>query len=444
MKWFLTVSLGVLFPLSALGGELNTERAYNWHQWRGPEATGSAPHADPPLEWDQDTNIKWKVDVPGSGDATPIVWGDRIFILTAIKTDREEESPPEEIAEAPGGNPFRVDRPTHYYKFVVMCFDRRSGDVMWEQVATEQVPHEGHHRDHGFASGSPMTDGQYVYASFGSRGVYCYDIDGNLQWQRDLGDMSIYRFFGEATSPVLHEDTLIVNWDHEGDSFLYALDAHTGETKWKVARDEHTSWATPLVVEHNGSTQIIVNALGKTRGYAFDTGELIWECGGQVRAVIPCPIAYQGMVICMSGFPGSALYAISLDATGDVSESDKIVWSRKRDTPYCPSAVLYKDRLYFNKSNGGILSVLDALTGEPIIEATRMPGIRGVYASPVAAEGKIYFTSRDGATLVIDDGPELNVLATNKLDEPIHASPALVGKDLFLRTAEHLFRISEE
>jgi len=444
MKWFFAVSLCVLFPLSVFGDEFNTERLDNWHQWRGPEANGFAPHADPPLEWDKDTNIKWKVEVPGDGDATPIVWGDRIFILTAIKTDREEESPPKEIAEAPGGNPFHVDRPTHYYKFVVMCFDRRTGDVVWGRVATELVPHEGHHRDHGFASASPVTDGRYVYASFGSRGIYCYDIDGNLQWQRDLGDMSIYRFFGEAISPVLYKDTLIVNWDHEGDSFLYALDARTGETKWKVARDEHTSWATPLVVEHDGTTQIVVNAFGKTRGYAFDSGEVIWECKGQVRAVIPCPVAYQGVVFCMSGYPGSALLAISLDATGDVSDSEKVVWSRKRDAPYCPSALLYQDRLYFNKGNGGILSVLDASTGEPIIKATRMPGIRGVYASPVAVEGKIYFTSRDGTTLVIDDGPKLNVLATNKLDEPTSASPALVGKDLFLRSEKHLFRISDE
>ncbi len=444
MKWFIPISLCVLFPLSVMGEGFDAERVNNWHQWRGPDANGSAENADPPLKWNKKTNIKWKVDIPGSGDATPIVWGDRIFIQTAIKTDREEESPPEEIAEAPGGNTFHIDRPTHYYKFVVMCRDRQSGDLLWEKVATELVPHEGHHRDHGFASASPVTDGRFVYASFGSRGIYCYDMEGDLKWQRDLGDMSIYRFFGEATSPVLHKDTLIVNWDHEGDSFLYALDARTGETKWKVARDEHSSWATPLVVEHNGTTQVVVNAAGKSRGYDFNSGDVIWECDGQVRAVIPCPIEYQGMVFCMSGYPGSALFAIPLDATGDISDSDKIVWSRKRDTPYCPSAVLYKDRLYFNKTNGGILTVLDAATGEPVIEKIRMPGIRGLYASPVAAAGKIYFTSRDGTTLVIDDGPELNVLATNKLGEPIGSSPALVGKDLFMRTKEHLFRISEE
>ncbi len=444
MKWLIAACIFTLCPLVGVGEETNSQILNNWHQWRGPEATGFAPNADPPLEWDQEKNIKWKVDIPGRGDSTPIVWGNRIFLLTAIKTDREEESPPEEESEAPGGNPFRVERPTHYHKFVVMCLDRESGEVLWEKVAAELVPHEGHHRDHGFASASPVTDGEYLYASFGSRGIYCYDMQGELQWQRDLGDMSVYRFFGEATSPVLHKDTLIVNWDHEGDSFLYSLDARTGDTKWEVARDEHSTWATPLVVEHEGTTQVIVNALGKCRGYDFETGEVLWECGGQVLAVIPCPIAYQGTVFCMSGYPGSALYAIPLDSRGDITDSDKIAWSRKRDTPYCPSALLYKDRLYFNKTNGGILTVLDATSGEPLIEATRMPGIRGLYASPVAAEGKIYFTSRDGTTLVIDDGPELNVLATNELDEPVNASPALVGKELFIRTADHLYCITEE
>jgi outer membrane protein assembly factor BamB len=221
----------------ALAGDFEQNRRDNWHQWRGPEANGFAPNADPPITWGPETNVKWKVEVPGQGESSPIVWGDRVLVTTAIETDRKEEKPPAEAPEAPGGNPFRIERPTNYYQFVVLCYDRKSGKPLWQQVATEQVPHEGHHKDHGFASPSPVTDGRHVYTSFGSRGIYCWDMDGKLKWSRDLGDLHMYRFFGEGSSPVLDGQTLIVNWDHEGDSFLNALDTRTGERTWQVQRE---------------------------------------------------------------------------------------------------------------------------------------------------------------------------------------------------------------
>ena len=441
-----TIALVLLSLISAplLAGDFDSDRLDNWHQWRGPQANGFAPNAEPPLTWDQESNIKWKVKLPGHGESTPIVWGDRIFLITAIETDREEEKPPAEIPEAPGGNPFRIDRPTFYHRFVVLCYDRGTGELLWEQLATEQVPHEGHHRDHGYASASPVTDGRNVYVSFGSRGIYCYDMDGNPQWGRDLGDLRMYRFFGEGSSPVLQDDTLIVNWDHEGDSFLYALDARTGETKWQVAREEQSSWGTPLVVERDGKKQIVVNARGKTRGYDFETGDVLWECGGQVLAVIPSPVAFEGLVYCMSGFPGGSMIAIPLDSSGDITESDKIAWSLSSNAPYCPSALVYDGKLYFNKSNNAILTCLDARSGDVIIDKERIPGLRAIYASPVAAAGKIYITGREGTTVVIAEGPEFEVLATNELDEPLDASPALVGKEIFLRGDEHLYCIAEE
>lgn len=424
--------------------DFQSERLNNWHQWRGPLANGFAPHAEPPLSWDEQTNVKWKVAVAGEGSSTPIVWQNRVFLLTAVKTDRKEEAPPEEIAEAPGGNPFRIERPTNYYKFHALCYDRQTGDLLWQRLATEKVPHEGHHHDHGFASSSPVTDGQYVYTSFGSRGVYCYDVSGNLKWQRELGTARMYRFFGEASSPVLHHGTLIVNFDHEGDSFLIALDARTGETIWKVDRNERSSWATPLVVEYDGQTQIVVNANGKARGYEFETGEVLWECGGQTLAIIPCPVAFDGLVFCMSGYPGSALVAIPLDARGDITGTDKIAWQHNQNTPYCPSPLLYGDRLWFNKSNRSVITCLDARTGEPILETQRLSGLRGIYASPVGADGRIYITGRSGATVVIADEPELNVLATNRLEDDIDASPALVDREVFLRGRKHLYCIAEE
>jgi outer membrane protein assembly factor BamB len=442
MRTALMTALMCWLVLPAFAGDFDDNRLSNWHQWRGPEANGFAPTADPPTTWDQETNVKWKVAVPGQGESTPIVWGNRVFITTAIETERQEEQAPDEEAKAPGGNPFRIQRPKNYHQFVVQCYDRENGGLLWQQIATEQLPHEGHHKDHGFASPSPVTDGKFVYASFGSRGIYCWDVEGNLRWNRDLGDLRMIRFFGEGSSPVLDGETLIVNWDHEGDSFLYALDARTGKTKWQTAREEGSTWSTPLVVEFEGRKQVVVNSNTKARGYDFESGEVLWECGGQTRAIVPCPIAREGLVYLMSGYPASALVAVPLDSSGDITGTEKIAWSRDRDTPYCPSALLYDGKLYFNKSNRAILTCLDARTGEAIIEKQRLPDLMSVYASPVGAAGRIYFTGRDGTTLVLADGPEIEVLATNKLDESIDASPALVGNEIFLRGKEHLYCIS--
>jgi outer membrane protein assembly factor BamB len=442
MRTSLFFGLAAVLAGAVFAGDFENDRVNNWHQWRGPEANGFAPAADPPVNWGPETNVKWKVDVPGKGESSPIVWGDRIYITTAVETDRKEEKPPAETLEAPGGNPFKIERPTNYYQFLVLCYDRKTGKLLWQQVAAEQVPHEGHHKDHGFASPSPVTDGRHVYTSFGSRGIYCWDMEGKLKWGRDLGDLHMYRFFGEGSSPVLDGRTLIVNWDHEGDSFLYALDAETGKTKWQVPREPHSSWSTPLVVDWGGRKQVVVNSNSKARGYDFETGDVLWECGGQTRAIIPCPVAYEGLVFLMSGYPESALVAVPLDARGDITGSEKIAWSRKQDTPYCPSALLYDGKLYFNKSNQAILTCLDARTGQPIIEKKRLPDLSNIYASPVAAPGRIYFTGRDGTTLVLAPGAELKVLATNKLDEAIDATPALVGNEIILRGKEHLYCIS--
>jgi outer membrane protein assembly factor BamB len=443
MRSFLTLALLAALACPLFADDFEANRTRNWHQWRGPQGNGFAPDADPPLEWGPDKNVKWKVPVPGQGDSTPIVWGDRVFLTSAISTDRQEDKPPAEVPEAPGGNPFKIERPTNYHQFVVLCYDRPTGRLLWQRVATEQVPHEGHHKDHGFASPSATTDGNLVYTSFGSRGIYCWDMDGSPRWNRDLGDQSIYRLFGEATSPVLEGDTLIVNWDHEGDSFLYALDAKTGKTKWQVPREPHTSWSTPLVVNYQGRKQIVVNSNSLARGYDFETGKVLWECGGQTRAIIPCPVVFENLVFLMSGYPGSALVAVPLDSMGDITGTDKIAWTYNQDTPYCPSALLYGDKLYFNKSNNAILTCLDARTGKPIIEKKRLQGLSNIYASPVAAAGRIYYTGRDGTTLVLENADEVKVLATNKLDEPIDASPALVGKEIFLRSEQNLYCIGE-
>lgn len=415
----------------------------NWHQWRGPLATGVAPLGNPPIHWDEDTNIQWKVAVPGESTATPIVWQDQIFLTTAIKTDREVELQP--LAGEQPKNPFNIQRPKNFYQFVVMAVDRRTGKTLWQQMAKEEVPHEGHHVDASYASASPMTDGKHLYVNFGSRGVYCYDLQGKQVWSRDLGKMQIYNYFGEGTSPVVHGDTLIVNWDHQGGSFITALDALTGETRWKVDRDENTSWATPLVLEHQGRTQVIVSGTKRVRSYDLKSGEVIWECGGQVLACIPCPVTDGSLVFVMTGYTGNALYAIPLDAQGDITDTDKIAWKRKEPgTPYVPSPLLYGDTLCFTGSNKGIYSVLDTKTGKPLVDRKRVEGISNIYASPVGAADHIYLTSREGVTVVLDRGAEFKILATNKLNDRFDASAAIVGNQLLLRGRENLYCISAD
>ncbi len=432
----------------------------NWPQWRGPLANGLAPHADPPTHWNEDTNVRWKSKIPGDSTATPIIWGDKIFLTTAIETDRdgEPEPVPEALAEASKAPPsskrgFRNmgEPPKHYFQFVVLCVDRASGKTLWQDVAKEDVPHEGHHPDGSYASASPSTDGKRLYVSFGSRGIYCYDFDGKQLWNRDLGRMWIFNAFGEGTSPVVRGDSVIVNWDHQGGSFLICLDAATGDTRWKVDRDENTTWATPLIVDVGGRTQVVINGSTRVRSYDLQTGELIWACGGQGPSAIPTPVTDGQRIFAMTGFITNSLYAIPLESSGDITtDEEKIAWkTRKVGTPYVPSPLIDGELLYFTAGNKGILSCYNAATGEPIVEKQRLQGISNIYSSPVGAAGRIYFTSREGTTVVFESGKfetvgdksEVKIIATNQLDDRIDASAAIVGHEIFLRGREHLYCI---
>jgi outer membrane protein assembly factor BamB len=250
--------------------------------------------------------------------------------------------------------------------------------------------------------------------------------------------------WGEATSPVIHGDSLIVNWDHEGDSFLVVLDPENGKTKWRVDRDEVSSWVTPRVVQYKGRSQLIVPATRRITSYDLATGEIIWECGGLTTNVIPCPAVYHDFVICMSGHRGNEARAVRLDSRGDVTDDPRqIVWQRHRDTPYVPSPLVYGDRIYLTRSNQAVVTCLDPATGEPLLDSIRLPEMRSMYASPVGAAGRIYFTSREGTTVVIKNQAEFEVLAVNKLPEGIDASPAIVGPDIFLRGKRHLYCLAE-
>lgn len=464
----LMVVIACVIQFVALGA--SGDPSENWPQWRGPHQNGLAPKANPPVEWSETKNVKWKVKLPGEGHSTPIVWGDKIFVLAAIPTGKRVEPNPPVAAEqtpAPGqtpgapaagpggtrsGGPGRGRRgggfggapPTEVFQFAVLCLDRSNGQVLWQKVAREELPHEGKHANDGsFASPSPVTDGQHLYAWFGSRGLYCYDFDGNLKWSQDLGDMRIALSFGEGSSPALYRDRLIVQWDHEGESFVAALDKTTGNTLWKQPRQERTSWSTPLVLEHEGKTQVITAATGKIRSYDFATGSVIWECAGLTQNVIPSPVAGHGMVYLMSGFRGNALLAIRLGRTGDLTGTDAIVWKHDRATPYVPSPLLYTDKLYFFSSNNGILSSFNALTGKPNFVEQRLEGLSGVYASPAGAAERVYIIGRNGAAMVLKASDTFEIIASNKLEDRFEASPALVGKEIFLRGREHLYCIAE-
>lgn len=450
-KRALVVSVALVSSLALLGSaasRTNPGGERYWPQWRGPLFNGVAPHARPPVEWSETKNVRWKVEIPGKGSATPVVWGDRIYVLTAVPTGEPVPAAPDPSsssgAPAPGGRP-RLSVPAdRVQRFTLLALDRASGRIVWQKVLREALPHEGTHATGTFASASAVTDGEVVIASFGSHGLYALDPEGRLLWEKDLGDMTVKLSFGEGSSPALHGDRVFLQWDHEGESFLVALDRRTGRELWRRPREEKTSWATPLVVEHGGATQVVTSATAKVRSYDAASGELLWETGGMTQNAIPTPVQKDGLVILTSGFRGNALLAVRLaEAKGDISGSPAVAWSLDRDTPYVPSPLLYGDELYVLKGNSGLLSCFDARTGDRAYGPERIEGVPNVYASPLGADGRVYVAGREGATAVVRAGRAFEVLATNTLEDGFDASPVAVDSELYLRGRRFLYRISE-
>lgn len=432
-------ALSALVALVVLGSTPTAQHAAGdgWAQWRGPLGTGVSPTATPPLEWSETRNVRWKVPIPGRGFASPVVWNDRIFVLTAVPVGVDADA-----QHLPRG----TVTPRGVHRFVVMAIDRQTGRTIWERVAREQEPHEGAHVDNGtFASSSPVTDGERVYAYFESFGLYAYDMDGTLLWETDFGEKKMRNEFGEGSTPALYGNTLVVVWDHLGDqSYVIAVDARDGTELWRAERDEIDTWATPLILDVNGRPQAIVPAMERVRSYDLETGAIVWESDGLTMNAIPSPVHEDGLVFLMSGFRGNDLKAIRVaDAKGNIDGTSAIVWTLDRGTPYVPSPLLMDGILYFLRSNSGILHAFDARTGQPRYQDQRLEQVPNVFASPVGAAGRIYIPGREGTTIVIRSGPAYEVLATNTLDDSIDASPALVDDEIIIRGHRHLYSIAE-
>lgn len=440
----LLLALSCLTTLSALGNQSGVgsraDTPGSWPQWRGPLANGVAPGANPPVHWSETNNIRWKIALPGKGHASPIVFGNSVYVLSAVPVGDAQKPVHDDAPGVHDSVPV-----THRHQFLALAVSRRDGSILWSKTLREEWPHEGGHVTGSLASNSPVTDGELLYAFFGSRGLYSLDLKGEVKWQKDLGRMHTLHAHGEGSSPVLHGNTLIVCWDDEKESFLYAFDKHTGKILWKVARDEKTSWSTPLIVANESKTQVIVSATKRVRGYDLVTGSQLWECAGLTDNVVSSPVYYDGLLIAGNSYYSQAMLAIRLaDAKGDITGTDHVVWKLNRLSPYVSSPLLYDDTLYVLRHNQNVLSRFDPTTGKPRDEPLRLEGIKDfIFSSPIGAAGRIYVTGRDGTTVVLRHDRENAVLAVNHLEDSFSASAAVADREFYLRGEHFLYCIAE-
>ena len=412
-----------------------TTQPAGWMQWRGPFGTGMAV-GDAPVRWSDSAGVAWKVPIAGRGHSTPVVAGDRLFLTTAVPTGRGSAE-----ASRPRGGGGGADSGLEH-RFEVLALDRATGRTIWQRTATVATPHEGYHRTYGsFASNSPLTDGTRLYAFFGSRGLYTYDLDGTLLWQKDFGvKLRMDNAFGEGTAPTLHDNRLILHFDHLDGGFLVMLDPATGAELWRTRRTERYNWAAPFVATHAGQRQIVVNG-EVTRGYDFDTGAPLWEAAGLGENSVPQMVQHDDLVFAMSGHTIKMLMAIRLGRRGTLTGTNAIAWSTARGVSYTPSPLLHEGRLYV-VSDAGLISAFDATTGQPHYLQMRLPQAYNFKASPVGANGKMYLATEEGDVVVARMGNRFEVLATNSMrDQSFIASPVIVDGAIYLRSRTHLFRV---
>jgi outer membrane protein assembly factor BamB len=440
-----TSTIKILFLIlcaSCVAWLATTAGAANWPQWRGPGGSGVSSERNLPAEWNVNKNIKWKTPIAGRGHSSPVVWGNKIFLTTAIEGDVVTGA--KAVTHIIDGQEFLhpdsigADR---RHTFKVICINADTGKILWEQTAFEGTPYDNRHRKSSYASSTPVTDGKSVYAFFGTEGLFAYDMNGKLVWKADLGKLGTVGM-GTGTSPILYENLIIVQCDEESGaaSFIVALDKKTGKEVWRTARKVQASWATPMLVAGAKRTELITSGNEMVIAYDPATGKELWRHKGVDSNAIPSPVANQEMVFISAGFPAKVVMAINMGASGDLGES--VVWKYAKGTAYVPSPILYGEYLYLT-TDRGILTCLDAKTGEVKYEGGRLPIPATFTASPIAFEGKILLTSEDGDTFVIKAGPKHEILGTNSVGEPVYASPAVADGKIFIRGEKNIYCVHQ-
>ena len=437
-RWFASLILGT----TVLSGAAQS----NWPQFRGEQSLGIGTNPNLPTIWSASQNVAWKTTVPGFGWSSPVVWGDKIFVTSVVR-DGEVEPPKKGLYY--GGE--RRTPSTNTQHWMVYGFDWPTGKKLWEKEVHAGSPSTSVHLKNTYASETPVTDGERVYAYFGNLGIFCLDLDGKEVWSQKLGQFQTRAGWGTAASPVLHQDRIFIVNDNDEKSFLAAFNKKTGEQLWRVERDEKSNWATPFVWENKERTELIVPGTKRVRSYDLD-GHLLWEFGGMSSIVIPTPFAKSGLLYVCSGYVGDTknrpVFAIRPGAAGDISLKDGetsnqfIVWCEKTAAPYNPSPLVYGDNFYV-LFDFGFLSCRDARTGKEIYEKQRinLNGTSGFTASPWAYDNKIFCLSEDGDTFVFQAGPEYKLIGKNSLGEMCMATPAIAHDSLIIRTASNLYRI---
>jgi outer membrane protein assembly factor BamB len=415
----------------------------NWPQWRGPDSQGVSDEKSLPSEWTTTRNVKWKTPIEGRGHSSPIVWGKKIFLTTALDGEAIAGRKPGVTHKLSDGSDFvHPDAVGADLKhtFKVICLDRDSGKILWERVAYEGPVHDSRHKKASFASSTPATDGKYVFAFFGSEGLYAFDYNGKQIWKQDLGKLGTASV-GYGVSPILFGDLVIMQCDESGmNSFIVGFDKKTGKEVWRVARKVDVTWTSPVLVKTAKRTELVTAAAEAIIAYDPATGKELWRHKGLESNAVPTPVVSNDLVIVTSGYPTKIALAIKAGGNGDITGTPHLVWSYNKGTAYVPSPILYGDYVYLMTGNGSI-SCLDVKTGKVAYEGARVPKPTSFMASPVAYEGKIFLTSEEGDTFVLKAGPKHEVIHTNSLGEPVYASPAIAGGRVFIRGEKNLYAI---
>ncbi|MEM9380432.1 MAG: PQQ-binding-like beta-propeller repeat protein [Planctomycetota bacterium] len=417
--------------------------AEGWTTWRGPTADGvAAPEVDPPLTWSEDENVRWKIALDGLGNSTPLVLGKRVYLTTAIDLgeDGAEAADMEGIGPQPG--PPGIANP---HAFAVIALDLASGEEAWRSVVVEEVPRLKQHKTGSHASPSIVTNGSTLVANFGTSGLYGLSLEGEVLWTRRIGDKTVAADFGEGSTPAVHGDRFILQWDQEGPSFVAAFAIDTGEELWRKDRAFDSSWGSPAIAVVDDRAQVILNGTDTTVAHDVETGEEIWRCGGMSKNPTTSPLVRDGVLFVMNSFRGDVTQAIRLaGAKGALDGTDAVLWTRPRGASYVPSPVARDGLLYNLRDSNGILNCVDAATGESVYGAKRLGDLRDIHASPIVAAGRIYIASREGRTAVVREGAEFELLAENALDDVFDATPVFVGDAILLRGRSFLYCIGAE